>query len=144
MKWMWHESYSWRRLVSKGLVVIGQRLITINNSSVELCAHTYVVVQYLSLPLCTCIYVCVPHIWPPLWSTGQSSWLQIQTSGFDYRRYQILWVVGLKRGPPSLVSTIEDLLERKSSSYGLANWDYGCRRSTALTTRHPSIRKSWH
>jgi hypothetical protein len=24
-----------------------------------------------------------------LWSSGQSSWLQIQRSGFDFRRYQI-------------------------------------------------------
>ena len=32
--------------------------------------------------------------------------------GFDSRRYQILWVVvGLKRGPLSLVSSIEELLE---------------------------------
>jgi hypothetical protein len=26
---------------------------------------------------------------PPLWSSGQSSWLQIQTSGFDSRLCQI-------------------------------------------------------
>jgi hypothetical protein len=26
---------------------------------------------------------------PPLWSSGQSSWLQIRMSGFDFRRYQI-------------------------------------------------------
>jgi hypothetical protein len=26
---------------------------------------------------------------PPLWSSGQSSWQQIQRSGFDSRRYQI-------------------------------------------------------
>jgi hypothetical protein len=36
---------------------------------------------------------------------------------FDYRRLQIFWeVVGLERGPLSLMSTIEELLERKSSS----------------------------
>jgi hypothetical protein len=29
-------------------------------------------------------------ILPPLWSNGQSSWLQIQRSGFDSWRYQIL------------------------------------------------------
>jgi hypothetical protein len=28
-------------------------------------------------------------VWPPLWSSGQSSWLQIQRSGFDSQRYQI-------------------------------------------------------
>jgi hypothetical protein len=34
--------------------------------------------------------------------------------GFDSRRYQIFWeVVGLERGPPSLVRIIEELLERK-------------------------------
>jgi hypothetical protein len=66
--------------------------------------------------------------WPPLWSSDQSSWLQIQRPGFDSRRYQIfLEVVGLERGPLSLVSTIEELLERKSSGSGLENRGYGCR-----------------
>jgi hypothetical protein len=51
---------------------------------------------------------------PPMWSRGQSSWLQIQRSGFDSRRYQIFWeVVDLERGPLSLMSTIEELLGRK-------------------------------
>jgi hypothetical protein len=55
-------------------------------------------------------------VWPPLWSNSQSSWIQIQRSGFDSRRYQIFWeVVGLERGPLSLVSAMEELLERKSS-----------------------------
>jgi hypothetical protein len=57
---------------------------------------------------------------PTLRSIGQSSWLQIQRSGFDFRRYQILWVVvGLERGPLSLVNIIEELLERKCSGSGL-------------------------
>jgi hypothetical protein len=30
---------------------------------------------------------------PPLSSRGQSSWLQIQSSAFDFRHYQILWEV---------------------------------------------------
>jgi hypothetical protein len=65
---------------------------------------------------------------PPLWSSGQSSWLQIQRSGFDSRLYQIFWeVVGLERGPLSLVSTIEELLKRKSSGSGLENREYGSR-----------------
>jgi hypothetical protein len=47
---------------------------------------------------------------PPLWSSGQSSWLQIQRSGFDSRCYQVFCeVVGLERGPLSLVSTTEEL-----------------------------------
>jgi hypothetical protein len=70
-------------------------------------------------------------VWPPLWSSGQSSWLQIQRSGFDSRSYQILWVVvGLKRGPLSLVSTIEKLLGRNSSGWGLENREYGRRDSS--------------
>jgi hypothetical protein len=40
--------------------------------------------------------------------------------------------------------TIEELLERKSSSSGPEIRDYGCRGSVALTTQHLSIRKSWH
>jgi hypothetical protein len=39
--------------------------------------------------------------------------------------YQLFWeVVGLERGPLSLVTTIEELLERKNSSFGLENRDY--------------------
>jgi hypothetical protein len=65
---------------------------------------------------------------PPLWSSGQNCWLQIQRSEFDSRRYQIFWeVVGLERGALSLVSTIEELLERKSSCSGLESREYGRR-----------------
>jgi hypothetical protein len=40
-------------------------------------------------------------------------------SGFDSRSYQIFWeVVGLERGPLSLVRIIEELLERRSSGSG--------------------------
>jgi hypothetical protein len=64
-------------------------------------------------------YIYVEESRPPLWSSGQSFWLQIQMPGFDYRRYQIFWeVVGLERGPLSLVSTTEELLGRKSSGSG--------------------------
>jgi hypothetical protein len=41
---------------------------------------------------------------------------------FDSRRYQIFCeVVGLERGPLSLVRIIEELLEWKSSGSGLEN-----------------------
>jgi hypothetical protein len=41
-----------------------------------------------------------------LWSSGQSSWLQIHRSGLDSRRYQIFWeVLGLERGPLNLVTS---------------------------------------
>jgi hypothetical protein len=63
---------------------------------------------------------------PPLWSSGQSSWLQIQrSSAFDSRRYPISGaVMGLERGPLSLVSTIEELLRRRRSDSGLENRDH--------------------
>jgi hypothetical protein len=48
--------------------------------------------------------------------------------GFDSQRYKIFWEVeGLERGPLSLVSTIEELLGRKSSGSGLEIRDYGRR-----------------
>jgi hypothetical protein len=46
--------------------------------------------------------------------------------GFVSRRYQIFCeVVGLERGPLSLVSTTEELLEGKSSCSGLEYREYG-------------------
>jgi hypothetical protein len=72
--------------------------------------------------------------WPPLWSTGQSSWLQIQRSGFHSRCCQAFWeVAGLERSPLSLVSTIEELLDEKVDRSDLENREYGRRG----TTRHP-------
>jgi hypothetical protein len=64
--------------------------------------------------------------------------------GFDFQRYQIFReVVGLERGPLSLVSTIEELLGRKNSGFGLENREYGrWIRFADLFT--PSNRKSWH
>jgi hypothetical protein len=67
-------------------------------------------------------------------------WLQIQRPGFDSRHYQKKKVVGLERGPLSLVSTTEELLERKVEApvYKIEN--------TAVRIRHAdhvasSIRK---
>jgi hypothetical protein len=76
---------------------------------------------------------------PPLWSSGQSSWLQIQRSGFDSRRYPIFWeVAGLERGPLSLVSTTKQLLGTWKEKYRL--WFRKPRirqqESVVLTTQH--------
>jgi hypothetical protein len=71
-----------------------------------------------------------------MWSSGQSSWLRIQSSGFDSRRYQMFWeLVGLERSPLSLVSTVAELLERKSSGSDLENWEYD-RRYLLRWSRH--------
>jgi hypothetical protein len=45
----------------------------------------------------------------------------------DSRHYQKKKKVVLERGPLSLVSTTEELLERKSSGSGLGSQEYGCR-----------------
>jgi hypothetical protein len=47
--------------------------------------------------------------------------------------------MGLERGPLSLVSTTEELLERKSSVSVLEILDYGRRGSTELTTRQAAV-----
>jgi hypothetical protein len=48
--------------------------------------------------------------WPPLWSSGQSSWLQIQRFRVRFRRYQIFYEeVALERGSLSIVRTIDRL-----------------------------------
>jgi hypothetical protein len=63
-----------------------------------------------------------------------NSWLQIQRSGFDSRRYQIFWeVVGLEQGPLSLMSTTKELLGRNISIRNLTIQPYG---SAALTMWH--------
>jgi hypothetical protein len=87
--------------------------------------------------LCACFLISLPlkqfffcFIWdnvlePPLWTSGQSFWLQIQRYGFDSRLYHIFWeVVGLEWDPLSLVSTNEELLGRKSSGFGLEGREY--------------------
>jgi hypothetical protein len=89
---------------------------------------------------------------PPLWSSGQRSWLQIRRPGFDSRHYQIFWekkkkkerkqVVGLERGPLSLVSTTEELLDKKVAApvKKIENTAVGIRHADHVA---PFIRKSW-
>jgi hypothetical protein len=57
----------------------------------------------------------------------KNSWIKIQR--FDYSlRYQIFWgVVGLERGPLSLLSTIEELRGRESRGSGIENREHGRR-----------------
>jgi hypothetical protein len=82
--------------------------------------------QLLTSETC-CVTCSLNNNWPSPWSSGQSSWLQIQRSGFDSWCYQIFWeVVSLERGPLSFLSTIEELLG-KSSGFGLESQEYGCR-----------------
>jgi hypothetical protein len=78
-----------------------------------------------NLPLVVTFNYASTSLRPPLWSSGQSSWLQIERPGFDSRPYQIFWkVVGLERHPLSLMSTIEELLERENSGSCLESRKY--------------------
>jgi hypothetical protein len=47
--------------------------------------------------------------------------------------------MGLERGPLSLESTIEELLGRNSSGFGLEIRRFGHWRTVALTTRRPLL-----
>jgi hypothetical protein len=64
-------------------------------------------------------------------SSGQSSWLHIRRPGFDSRHYQKKKVVGLERGPLSLVSTTQTM-EFNFSLSPRANYTY---RATAACWR---------
>jgi hypothetical protein len=64
--------------------------------------------------------------------------------GLDFRRCQISCeIVGLERGPLSLVRITAEVLEYSSCS-GPENRDKRLWRPVALTTRHPSTSKDWH
>jgi hypothetical protein len=58
---------------------------------------------------------------PPLWSSDQSSWLQIHRPGFDSRRSDFL------RSSESGTESTQPLLGRKSSVSGLESREYGRR-----------------
>jgi hypothetical protein len=67
---------------------------------------------------CVPVFLCdlcsaLVSVAPPLWSSGQSSLLQIQGSRVRFPGTTKKKVVGLERGPFSLVSTTEELLDRK-------------------------------
>ena len=60
------------------------------------------------------IYINIYLNRPPLWSSGQSFWLQIQRSRVRFPALlDFLSSSGLERGPLSFVRSIEELLEFK-------------------------------
>jgi hypothetical protein len=61
---------------------------------------------------------------PPLWSEFLTTDAGVPGSIPGHYKKK---VVGLERGPLSLVSTTEELLGRKSSGSCLENREYGCR-----------------
>jgi hypothetical protein len=80
---------------------------------------------------------------PPLWSSGQSSWLQIRRPGFDSRHYQKKKNSGSGTGSTQPCEYNWGATWQKSSGSCLEN-----RENTAGGIRHadhvaPSIRTSW-
>jgi hypothetical protein len=71
----------------------------------------------------------------PLWSSGQSFWLQIHKSRVRFKALPD-FLRNNWSGPFSLVSTNE-LLRRKSSGSGLEIREYGSGGSVELPTQHP-------
>jgi hypothetical protein len=69
-----------------------------------------------------------------MWSSGHGPWLQTQRSRFDSLRYQIFWeLLGLERGPLSLVMIIEELFQG-NSGFGLENRNSRLWGFVAVTT----------
>jgi hypothetical protein len=98
-----------------------------NNNIIK---YTYIYEYiYIYIYIHDWIYIYI-YTWLNQWSSDQSSCLQIQKAGFDFRRFQIFWeVLGLERGPLSLVSTTEELPARNSSDSGLEDRECGRRDS---------------
>jgi hypothetical protein len=64
---------------------------------------------------CALYFECFHYSRPPLWSSGQSFWLQIRRSRVQFPAlpHFSLEVVSLERGPLSLARITEELLEWK-------------------------------
>jgi hypothetical protein len=91
----------------------------------------------VQVPVGSRIFTCPYHPdRPPLWSSGQSTWLQIQRSGFYSRRNQISWKYWVWNG-------IHSAPWVKLRSY-LENREYGRRDKSRWTPWHPFSAKRWH
>jgi hypothetical protein len=83
-------------------------------------------VSSLRLCMCVCVYILCMYTKRLCGLLVRVPGYRSRGRGFDSRRYQIFReVVGLERGPLSLLSTTEELLRRNSSGSGLENRDYG-------------------
>jgi hypothetical protein len=78
-----------------------------------------------------CRLLCTKNNYKQLLEVGRLCGLVVRVPGyrsrgprFDSRRYQI-FLVGLERGPLSLMSITADVLGRNSSDSGLENREYG-------------------
>jgi hypothetical protein len=123
---VWHSCFCiWDVLV---LVSISVRIATNQNRGLRAFPHNLRNYQNTRVPTPPFQAVLIKIFRPPLWPSGRSSWLHIQRSEFDSCRYQIFReLLALERGPLSVMSTTEELLERKRSDSGLEIREYGRR-----------------
>jgi hypothetical protein len=76
--------------------------------------NTVKIIVYVTCFISKVNAICPQFIYMCVFICGQRSWLQIRRPGFDSRHYQNKKkVLGLERGPLSLVSTTEELLDKK-------------------------------
>jgi hypothetical protein len=109
--------------------------------------HLTSILERLMEIICTCSYnfdscICA---WPPLWSSGQSSWLQIQRYRVPFPALpDFLGSSASTTGSTQPLSIIEELLEWKSRGSGSRKlrWTTVGIRCAGHAT--PSIRRSWH
>jgi hypothetical protein len=112
---MFDVSGQYQKKRQAGKVVVSRERVKFSRLSV--CAEQ---VSFLNdylfdiRPVDQFLWVCESSA-PPLWSSGQSSWLQIRRPG-SIPGTTKKEVVGLERGPRSLVSTTEELLDRKAAA----------------------------
>jgi hypothetical protein len=123
-QWRWRQHVPPRLLWSSARPheTASQKIVIFTATAVRTLSSTYkITILSLSKTFMSVEIKKTVIKWGPcLWSSGQNSWLQIQRSVFDSRHYKIFWeIVGLEQGLLSLVSTIEELLERKSSGSSL-------------------------
>jgi hypothetical protein len=90
-----------------------------------------------------CLYIYnVTDGGPPLWSSGQLFLATDPEARVNSLHYQKKKVVGQERGPLSLVSTTEELLDRKAATpvQKPENMAVGIRHADHVA---PSFRKNW-
>jgi hypothetical protein len=98
--------------------------------------------NYIRIRIIKCIWMVFHNVAycnrPPLWSSGQSSWLQTQMYRFRLPALPDFLRNSGERDPLTLVSTIEEVLGRNSSGSGLETREYG-RRDPLIWPRdtHP-------
>jgi hypothetical protein len=82
--WSWTDGQTYMT-TRGGFWVKGEGFVEYVYEGVGVNVSEYIKLFFRCLVL---IFACLGQAGPPLWSSGQSSWLQIRRPGFDSRHYQ--------------------------------------------------------